>query len=320
MLKRNKSMKKEYLILIALILIFSAYLLLHKENKDHYTLPEIEKIDTSKITGINIDKKQGPIKFTKKDDHWMLTDKKYLADSSAVENMLDTFKGLKLSALVSQKGNLRRYELDVEKQIRVKLLEGEKTIFELGIGKTAPTFNHTFVMLSDDTNVYHANGSFRSNFEKTEDDFRDKKVLEFKEDGIKEFSIEKEGLSKKLTAKEEKKDKEEISLTWSFADGTLADKNEVSNLLSSVSFLECEKYLESPTKNDLEKKPALCKIRLENEGQIALTLFKGDNEETIFGISSMNEYAFVLNQYNGKEIVSNIEKLLGIIKEQKDKE
>ena len=173
-------MKKEYLVLIALILIFSAYLLLHKENKDHNTLPEIEKIDTNKITGLIIDKKQGPIVFTKKEGKWTLTDKEYPADSHAVENMLDTFKDLKLSALVSQKRDLIRYELDAEKQIRVKILEGKKTVFELSIGKTAPTFNHTFVMLANDTNIYHANGSFRSDFEKTKDDFRDKKVLEFK--------------------------------------------------------------------------------------------------------------------------------------------
>ena len=313
-------MKKEYLVLIALILIFSAYLLLHKENKDHNTLPEIEKIDTNKITGLIIDKKQGPIVFTKKEGKWTLTDKEYPADSHAVENMLDTFKDLKLSALVSQKRDLIRYELDAEKQIRVKILEGKKTVFEFSIGKTAPTFNHTFVMLANDTNIYHANGSFRSDFEKTKDDFRDKKVLEFKEVSIKKITIEKDGISRILTAKEDKKDKEEAGITWSFEDGTIADKEEISNLLSAVSFLECEKYLESPAKNDLEKKASLCKILLENEDKIALTLYEGNKEETVFGSSSMSEYAFALSRFNGKEIVSNIEKLLGIKKEKENKE
>ena len=258
--------------------------------------------------------------FTKKEGKWTLTDKEYPADSHAVENMLDTFKDLKLSALVSQKRDLIRYELDAEKQIRVKILEGKKTVFELSIGKTAPTFNHTFVMLANDTNIYHANGSFRSDFEKTKDDFRDKKVLEFKEVSIKKITIEKDGISKILTAKEDKEDKEEAGITWSFEDGTIADKEEISNLLSAVSFLECEKYLESPTKNDLEKKASLCKILLGNEDKIALTLFKGDKEDALLAISSMSEYAFVLRQFNGKEIVSNIEKLLGIKKEEENKE
>ncbi|MCK5164625.1 MAG: DUF4340 domain-containing protein [Desulfobacula sp.] len=311
-------MKKEYLILIALILIFSAYLVLHKENKDHYTLPEIEKIDISKITGLVIDKKEGSIKFTKQEKNWVLTDKEYLADSPSVENMLDTLKTLKLSALVSQKGDLKRYELDDETRIRLKISEDEKTIFEFTVGKTAPTFNHTFVMLAKDKNIYYATGSFRSYFDKSVEDFRNKKVVEFKEESIKQLTIEKDGLSKTLISKEQKKDEKKVFLTWSSDDGTSVDKEEVSTLLSSVSFLECEKYLDSPAKNDLEKEKPLCKIHLENKGDIELTLYKTGKEDIIKGISSMNEYAFELSQFNSNEIISNIEKLLGITKEEEE--
>ena len=310
-------MKKEYLILIALILIFSAYLLVHKENKDNYTLPEIEKIDVSKITGLIIDKKPESIKFTKKGKNWLLTDKEYPADSSSVENMLDTFKTLKLSALVSQKTDLKRYQLDDQNRIRVKVMEGAKAIFEFSMGKTAPTFNHTFVMLVNDHNIYHANGSFRSYFDKTVEDFRDKKVLEFKKESIKRFTVKKDGLSKTLVSKEETKGKEKTSVTWSFEDGTPADKEAVLNFLSSVSFLKCENFLDSPAKKSYEKEKPLCEIRLENKGGIQLTLFKGKKEDNLIGISSMNRYAFALSQFNGKEIVSNIEKLLGITKKEK---
>ncbi|MCD4722747.1 MAG: DUF4340 domain-containing protein [Desulfobacula sp.] len=313
-------MKKEYLILIALILILGAYLLFHKENKDNYVLPKIVQIDISKITGLIIDKKQGSIKFIKKEKNWLLTDKEYLADLPSVENMLDTLKTLKLSALVSQKGDLKRYELDDKKHIRVKVLEGAKTIFEFTMGKPAPTFNHTFVMLTDNKNIYHANGSFRSYFDRAEDNFRDKKVLDFKKESIKRFTIEKDGLSKTLISKKIKKDGKDAFSTWNSEDGTSADKEVISNLLSSVSFLECEKYLDSPTKKSYEKEKPLCKIRLENESGIELTLFETDKEDIFKGISSMNDYVFALSQFNGKEIVSNIEKLLGISKKEKNKD
>lgn len=317
-------MKKEYLILVALILVFSAYLLFHKENRDHTTLPEIKKIDVSKITGVIIDKKPGPLQFTKKDKTWTLTDKKYPADAPAVKNMLDTFKTLKLSALVSQKGDLGRYDLDKEKKIQVKLLEGEKTVFEFSIGKTAPTFNHTFVMLSDNQNIYHANGSFRSNFDKTADDFRDKKVLEFKKASIKKITLEKEGVSRTLTAIEPKtknQKKEDISVTWRSDDGTVADKKQVSDLLSALSFMECETYLTPGAENELEKKDPLCNIHLENGKNITLTLFKGDKDGPFSGKSSMSSYAFAVSPFNGKEIVSTIDTLLGIQKkEEKNKE
>ncbi len=319
-------MKKEYLILLALILILSAYLMFHKENKDNYTLPEIAKIDTKEITGLTIykdGKKDEPVKFVKVRDKWIFTDKKYPADSSQVENMLDTFKKLKLTALVSQKNDLKRYELDDAKSIRVKAQKGPETIFEFTMGKTAPTFNHTFVMLENDKNVYHANGSFRSYFEKSINDFRDKKVLEFKEESIKQITIEMDGLSKTLVSKEEKPDMQETNntqkanenqetlLTWSSKDGSAADKEAVSSLLSSAAFLECEKYLEDADKKALKKQKPLCTIRFVNDENLVLNLFKKDGRENYSGLSSMNKYAFELSQFNGNQIISNIETLLG---------
>jgi len=313
-------MKKEYLILVALILISGAYLFFHKENKDNYTLPIIEKIDTSQITGLVVEKKQGSIEFTKKGKDWFLTDKNYLADSSSMKNILDTVKALKLSALVSQTGDLKRYELDDETRIRVKVKKGQDLILEFSMGKEAPSFNHTFVMLSNDKNVYHANGNFQSYFDKTVEEFRDKKVMEFKEKSIKRFTIEKDGVSKTMISKEGKKQDSETSITWSFSDGTLADNEKISNLLSSVSFLECEKYIDSPVKKDLLNEIPFCKIRLENDKNMEITFFKTDKENSFNAISSMNEYAFELSQFNGKEIVSNIESLLGMEKKKKEKE
>ncbi len=175
-------MKKEYFILIAVIVFASLYLFMHKENKDNFKLPEIKTIDTSKLTQIIIKKDKETIKFIKKDKNWVLTDKEYPADSTALQDILDIFQTFKLTALVSEKTDLQRYELDKKKQIHVKLLEKDKIIFEVTIGKPAPSYNHTFVMIANDKNIYHANGSFRANFNKSVDDFKkedkDKEELE----------------------------------------------------------------------------------------------------------------------------------------------
>ncbi|MCP4672486.1 MAG: DUF4340 domain-containing protein, partial [Desulfobacula sp.] len=120
-------MKKEYLILIAIIIFAGSYLFLHKEDQANYQLPEIKTINTAKITGIIIKKDQDTITFTKKNETWVLTDQKFPVDSKSVQDMFDTFKTFKLTALVSQKSDLQRYELDEKKSIHVKLLEKEKT-------------------------------------------------------------------------------------------------------------------------------------------------------------------------------------------------
>ncbi len=309
-------MKKEYLILIVVIIFASSYLLLHKENRDNYKLPEIEDINTSKLTGIIINSSNGNIKFIKKGESWVLTDKEFPADSSSVQDMFDILKTFKLTALVSQNKNLQKYELDKKKHVRVKLLENNKTIFEFTIGKLAPSFNHTFVMLANDKNIYHANGSFRGHFNQSLDDFRDKKVLEFHEKSIKQFSIEKDGKTKTLISKEEKEEEKENHITWSSEDGTSADKKVVSDLLSSISFLKCEQYPATPDKGSLKDKQPLCRIQLENKDTIELTIYKNDKQDNFIGISSMSDYLFSLSEFDGSRIVENIEKLLGIEKKE----
>ncbi len=309
-------MKKEYLILIVVIIFASSYLLLHKENRDNYKLPEIEDINTSKLTGIIIKSSNGNIKFIKKGGNWVLTDKEFPADSSSVQDMFDSLKTFQLTTLVSQKKDLQRYELDEKKRVHVKLLEKSKTIFEFTIGKHAPSFNHTFVMLAKDKNIYHAKGSFRGDFNQSLDDFRDKKVLEFHEKSIKQFSIEKDGKTKTLIPKEVKSEEQENHITWSSEDGTSVDKKVVSDLLSSISFLECEKYLDTPDKKSLQDKKPLCRILLENDNTLELTLYRNDKEDNIIGISSMNNYVFSLSESDGSRIVENIEKLLGIEKKE----
>jgi len=317
-------MKKEYLILIVLILLFSAYLFLHKENKDNYALPEIKKIDASQVTSLILEKKEGAIKFTRKDKQWFLTDKEYPADQALVDSMLDTLRTLKLSALVSEKQDLKRYELNDENRILVKAMKEEDSVFEFVVGKTAPTQNHSFVMIKNDKNIYQANGNLKSNFDRMVEDFRDKKVMEFKEASLKKVTLEKDGKSRTLIPqeikKETEKDKGKTMAIWTSEDGASVDNQAVSTLLSTLTFLKCQKYLDSLTKAELEKTAPLCKITFENEGSLELILFKGDNEDKINGISSMNGYAFELSRFNGREINSTIDKLLGIQRNEKKKE
>jgi hypothetical protein len=203
-------------------------------------------------------------------------------------------------------------------------MKEEDSVFEFVVGKTAPTQNHSFVMIKNDKNIYQANGNLKSNFDRMVEDFRDKKVMEFKEASLKKVTLEKDGKSRTLipqeVKKETEKDKGKTMAIWTSEDGASVDNQAVSTLLSTLTFLKCQKYLDSLTKAELEKTAPLCKITFENEGSLELILFKGDNEDKINGISSMNGYAFELSRFNGREINSTIDKLLGIQRNEKKKE
>ena len=315
MVKRNEPMKKEYLILIAVILLLGAYLVFHEESGDNFPLPSIVKMTPDKITGLSITKKQGTIELVKQDKTWVIKDIDRPADKTAMENMLDALKDLKISALVSQKKEIKRYELDPDNRVHVVVTEGGSTVFEFTMGKTAPTFNHTFVMLKQDSNIYHAKGSFRTYFDTSAADLRDKKVLEFTEKAVKTLTVEKDGKSKTFTAKEETGKDTEAGITWQSENAPVVDKESISELLSALSFLECDEFLSKDKKQSIENTAPFFRILLKSDKDHTLTLVKLKDDEPLAGISSMNPDAFTLSKFNGDDIVEKVDTLLGLKKE-----
>lgn len=313
-------MKKEYLILIGIILILGVYLFVHKENRDHYSLPQIQKIDVKEITGIDIIKDEQQISFSKKEKNWTFTDKAYPADTFQIDAMLNVYKSFNLTTLVSEQGDLNRYELDKKHGIQIKYLKGNDVVFDVMLGKTAPTFNHTFVKLPQDKNIYHATGSLRSDFDKEIMEFRDKTVLAFNKSVIKQFTITKDNLSKTATLIQKKNDKKQDIISWNFEDDTQADLDTVAALLSVLNDLRCETYLDTDIENIKEQALSFYQVTLKGNVDHELTLYKNSTGKNFTGVSSMNKYVFALNTQNEKQIITSIEKLLGIYKTENTKE
>lgn len=311
-------MKKEYIILILLIIGLGAYLGLKKDNRIHYELPVPAAVDTQKTDRLEITKDKLTIVFSKTENGWTLTDKNFPAAPSAIDSMLDTVKNLNLSALVSEASDLVRYELDPPNAVRVRVFEGKDEKLNFSIGKTAPSFNHTFVMLANDKRIFQADKSFRNNFDKAADDFRDKLILESDARKIQKLTLEKGGKTINLipgkpvdkAASEEKK--AGTAVVWQYEDGTKADQAAASDLLSSLSRLECQAFLNEKDAGALKKETALCKITLENDGELSLNLFQQEGKEDMAGIVSSSPYAFSLASYKAKDIVSYVNTLVGL--------
>ena len=326
-------MKKEYIILVVLIAGLSAYLFLKKDNQVHYELPTVPVVDTSQIDRMEIEKAGQKVVLTKEEKGWTLTDKKYPADEAQIKQMLATLKELRLSALVSEAKDLSRYELDKPNAVKITAFAGKEVLRSFFAGKAAPSYHHTFICL-DDTNqlVYQANGNFRSQFDKETPEFRDKKVMEFPVDSIKKITLEKQGkvetLVLVLPPKEksgQNSDSQKTAATtrrhkpfWQTQDGSLADEDNVSNLLTSLSKLECDTFLDETQTTGLDKETPACKILLENDQNFVLNLFeKKDAEEDIKATSSSTPYAFSLTGFKAEDIHSYVDKLLGIKKKER---
>ncbi len=315
-------MKKEYIILGALILGLSLYLGLKKNDQTHYTLPEIKKVDTTQVDRLTVQKGDEKIEFKKTGDGWTVGDEHFPADKPAVDDMLTVIQNLKLSTLVSEKDDRIRYELDKENALDVKAFKGDTLLMTFKIGKPAPSYNHTFVMIENNDAIFHAVNSFRSDFDKTMDEFRDKAVLKFDKDSIQKITLEKAGKTLTLTCPEPADDqkeetKEGAKAVWQANDGSTPDKEAIESLLDTLSSLVCDTYPGGKNADPADKTPD-CKIILENNEKMVLNLYV-DGEKTS-GTSSMNDYLFELQSYTANNIAENTDKLLGIEKEAENME
>lgn len=351
-------MKKEYLILAVTIVALSAYLFIHNKNRSNYTLPSMDEVSVTDISAIKIEKAGNILNINKKDETWGITDKNYPADADAVSKMLDIIKDLRLTALVSENQDLQRYELDDENRITVTAGNDARTLRKFEIGKTASSYRHTFIRINGDDNVYHAAKSFRRDFDKSVDELRDKSVLSFDKKEITGLILEKDGIKKELVLKEiaassedsddtDKKpdtssegdsasrendggkeadsqdvqEKNEPLKIWTFKEGEeVPDDEPLDRLLSTLSSIKCSKFADTDTKASWMEKKMLCSINLTGKREISLKIFFKNDKENYPALSSENPYPFLFDTYQGENLISSIDTLLGIEKKENTEE
>jgi len=319
-------LKKEYFILTAILVALILYLALHQSNRTHYQLPELSEVSGKHISKLEITTAGNSIIFNQKDDTWNIEPKGYRADSTKIKNILNVIEKLKLTALVSESKNYIRYDLSNDKNIHVKAWQGKNLLREFDIGKTAPTYKHTFVKLPNDPNVYHARGDFRRNFDRSVDDFRDKTVLSYTQNTIQGIKLAHEEKTISLSRKEipeslpEKKDetaakasKEAKTKTvWEDTKGHEVAPSKVGSLLSFLNSLECERFLDDLKKEDL--KNPIYTVTLKGEKEYSLLVFaKNDkNAKNYSAISSDNESPFSLSDTQVDTIKSKLGEILNV--------
>jgi hypothetical protein len=319
-------LKKEYFILTAILVALILYLALYRSNRTHYQLPALSEVSGKHISKLEIRTAGNSIIFNKKDDTWYIEPKRYRADSTKVKNMLNVIEKLRLTALVSESKNYVRYDLKNDKDIHVKALQGKTLLREFNIGKAAPTFKHTFVKLPDDPNVYHARGDFRRNFDRSVDDYRDKTVLPYAQNTIREIKLTHEKITISLSRKEisdplpENEDKPaaktskelKTKTVWKDAKGREVALPKISSLLNFLNSLECEKYLDD-LKKEAFKNP-IYTVTLKGEKEYSLIVFakKDKTAKSYSAISSKNESPFSLSDIQVDTIKSKLDGIFNV--------
>lgn len=314
-------LKKEYVILFGIIVVLLVYLIFSSNrNKMTYKVPKLDRIEKSEIDRIEISKAGEEIIIAGKGDVWKIMPQEYPADYDKVKGMLDVIENLTLTELSAEKKDYMRYELDEAKKIVVKAFKGDQLLREFDVGKPSSTYSHTFVRVGKDPRVYHARNSFRSTFDQERMDLRDKVVMKFDKNEITGVEIKTGGETYRLARKmvpleiqpEEQEDKDQPSApkeeeSWVMPDGKKAQKTEIDSLLSQLSNLRCDEFIEGKVAEDF--KDPLYSVTLKGNKDYVLRIFKKEKEDDdkYPALSSEISYPLLLSSYNAERIMKKPE-------------
>jgi len=318
--------KKEFVILAALIVLLSLYLVFYNSDRTKYQLPAVPDIVKKDISKIELTAPKASIALAREDDAWTIGPQKYLADDKKMTRILDVIDTFTLTDLVSESENYIRYELDEENKIRVTAYEDGEPAIAFDIGKTAPSFRHTFTRLGEDPRVFYADGNFRSSFEQTVDTLRDKNVLSFDKNDIQSLSIVKGETAltfSKVQVPVEKPEKEgektdappetepETELVWQNDKGEKIKQSKIDRLLNALSKLACYSYPDVVKREDLTE--AIYTVTLKGTADHSLSLFsKLEKDASEYpGVSSQSKYVFAMS-------ASQSDNFMSIFDEQKE--
>jgi len=315
--------KKEYIILILIIIGLSVYLFMRSSGRTLYQLPELDGLKQSEISKIEISQDGNSFILKKKDSQWYLEPTGYLADKIKVNAMLNVFEALALTALVSESKDYNRYDLHAEKRIAVKAWQQAALKRNFDIGKAAASFRHTFVRLNGDSRVFHARDNFRDKFDFTIDSLRDKTVLSFKTTDIQQVQIIKDAHSVNLVrsevpvtpaaAQQKKADTAPaavVKFEWQNDDGEKGNDRSLNRLLTTLGDLKCADYINDRQKDAFSAPIYTVKLKGTKDYQLEIFAKLQKDDKNYPAVSSDSDYPFWVSDNQVGQLMVNPEEMI----------
>ncbi len=314
--------KKEYLILFGVIAVLFVFLLSGRKNKMSYRVPDLERVNEENITKIEMSSEGDTIILSGKDSRWIILPQEYMADSDKVSSMLDIIANLTLAELVAEKKDYQRYELDEKKRISVYAYSGDELVRSFDVGKVSSTYRHTFVKVGEDPRVYSAQESFRSTFEVDRADLRDKTVLSFDLNEITGILIEQEDstlhFSKTMmpveapspeTAEEPAIQPAGGQEVWQTEDGIKGSKTDLDSILSQLSDLKCDSFIEDKSKDDFTE--PIYSVKITGGKGYSIQIYAKDEDEDKYpAVTSETPHVVFLATWNAENIMKKADVLV----------
>jgi hypothetical protein len=226
------------LILLILLLGLGAYLYFvelpkaaEKEKKS--TLYDVEE---DQVTSLGLAYADREIALTKEGDSWRMTKPVDTAgDGPSIENLIKSIVTAEVKKeLEGTASNLASYGLEPPFVTVTIGLAGDKQPPKLLVGNNAPVGGSAYALREGDQAVLLTTSSLRYAADKQPKDLRDKKLLDFKDEDIRTFEIQRPGSRVKV----ERKD-----AAWEVSPGShQGDESAVTTYLSSLRSLRAAEF------------------------------------------------------------------------------
>ena len=294
------------MVLAVIVVALLLYILLKKTDKTHYSLPALTKISSADISKLVIVRTGGTLTLEGQGDEWRIQPQGYLADKSVVDRMLTAVEEFELSTLVSESKNYVQYDLTDDKKIMLEVFAGESTLAKMDVGKTASTYQHTYVRLDGDDKVYQARGNMRQPLDIELDRLRDKVVAKIERDFVTGISLQSAGEALTIQKYEEPPmplttGEDSIAAAaappqplWTTDDGREAQENVINGIISTLANLKCTEFIEGKSKEDFAD-PSFT-ITLQSTSSVTLEIFDKQDDNKYPAVSSQNDYPFLLTE------------------------
>lgn len=296
---------KTTLILLVIFLGLLAFILLFNVKDAGKEKPGDKLVDLSSddVERIVFKTEEETITFVKEgEDNWLISEPiEAKADKYEVDRIADDFSSLEIDRVVEEEPeDLEKYGIP-QTEVTLEFKDREKPVKVL-VGLENPLDQKFFAKREDETRVVLISSTHKTLFEKKVFDFREKSIFKFETDDVKGIKLR----SRDIQWDAEKKEEE-----WflKMPVESLAEKSDITSLLSSLSDLKAKEFV-SEEKSDEEFKKFMrdapehtITLQMPLESQ-ELTFFIQKTEDKVYATTSLSPKIITVED----TILSKVEK------------
>ncbi len=238
---------------------------------------------------------KGNFVLTKNGSNWQVKSNSstYTASTDAVEKLLDAVAEIKIETIASKNPkNFNSFEVTEENGIEISIQgSSNNSMASLIIGKSGPDLFSTYVRNKDANKVILTTGMLKNDFGRDLNEWRDKKVYDFKSGDITEYIVT-DNMTLHL--------KKEINLWQSVKPENLEiDQKKIKETTGSFADLEAASFsYDNDTKCGFIKPSRTIKAIFSDNSEETLIIGKDKNAFQFYAKKKDGDTIYIIEKYN----------------------